>query len=131
MSSLVKFAGARLIHQVDLSKFSASVEWSIEQSGMALRLAGAKAYAATGDSKDKEVAEVVGNQRIYIPLGILHTSKYESMVEVHPALYAMGDVQIPRIGEPGEDLPLVIRLRAYGPCKPAELPWLVRVYLLD
>ena len=131
MSSLVKFAGARLVHQVDLSKLAADVEWAIESSSMCLRLSGAKAYAATGAEKDKPVDEAVGNQRIYIPLGVLHTYKYESMVEVHPALYAMGDVQIPRIGEPGEDLPLVIRLRAYGTCKPAELPWLVRVYLLD
>jgi hypothetical protein len=131
MSSLVKFAGARLVHQLDLSKLAAGVEWQIEQSGMSLRLSGARTYAATGEAKDTAVTEVAGNQRVYIPLGIVHTYKYQSMVEVHPALYSMGEVQVPRIGEPGEDVPLVIRLRAWGPCIPHALPWLVRLYLLD
>ena len=131
MSSLVKFAGTRLVHQIDLSKLAAGVEWRIVPSSMALELGGAKAYAASGDGKDQELQGVAGNQRCYIPLGTLHTYKYQSLVEVNPALYAMGDVSIPRIGEPGEDVPLVIRLRAYGPCNPAALPWLARVYLLD
>lgn len=132
MSSLVKFAGARLVHQVDLGKLAYNVEWKIAPSSMALEMRGANPYYLSGAEKGQPVeGELAGNQRCYWPLGILHTFKYQSLVEVNPALYAMGDVSVPRIGEPGEDVPLVVRLRAAAPCNPHELDWLVRVYLLD
>lgn len=132
MSSLVKFAGARLVHQIDLSKFAADVEWRIVPSSMALELRGAKPYFLSGPDKDKPVdEELAGNQRCYWNLGILQTYKYQSLIEVNPALYAMGDVSVPRIGEPGQDLPLVVRLRAAAPCNVNALDWLVRIYLLD
>ena len=133
MSSLIKFAGARLVHQLDLNKLSVFSEWRIVPSSMALEIKfNAAPCYLSGPDKDKSVeGELAGNQRCYWPLGVLHTFKYQSLVEVNPALYAMGDVSVPRIGEPGEDIPLVVRLRAAAPCNPHSLEWHVRIYLLD
>jgi len=132
MSSLVKFAGARLVHQVDLQAFAPGVEWSISRSSMCMELRGALPRYASGEKKDQPLTgDVAGNQRVAWDLGILRTYKYQSLVEVNPALYALGDVSVPRIGEPDEEMPLIIRLRTFAPCNVMDLPWLVRVYLLD
>lgn len=121
------------MHQIDLSKLSTAVEWRIVPSSMALELRYTDSPRfLSGPEKDQLVtSDLAGNQRCYWPLGILHTFKYQSLVEVNPALYAMGDVSVPRIGEPGEDMPLTVRLRAAAPCNPIALDWHVRVYLLD
>ena len=133
MSSIVKLNATRVVHYFDMSKLSAFCETTLHRNGFALELSGARVLAASGEKAGQEVEGgiVKANQRVYIPMGILHPQRYTAFVDVHPELLAMGDVSCIRMAEPREDTPFVLRLKANAECNPRGLPWLVRIYLLD
>jgi len=120
------------MHYFKTDMLATSAKVSLHPNSYCLEVEATVAEVASG----KEAGQVLSgplaaNQSIIIPMGILAPTRYHALIEVNPTLYAMGSVQCPRFVEPDELTPLVVRLRASVQCTPLELPWIVRIYLLD
>lgn len=132
MSSIVKLNAVKIPRYFDCTLLSAFSELVMHRNGFCLELRGARVIASAGEKAGEEVVgPVKANQRVYLPLGILHPIRYTAMICINPELMAMGDVNVATMAEPREDTPFVIRFKALAECEPAKLPWLVRIYLLD
>lgn len=129
---MVRLNNTRIMHYFKADMLAASAVVSLHPNSYCLEVGATVAEVAGGKEAGQVLSgPVAANQSITIPMGVLVPTRYHALVEVNPALYAMGAVQCPRFAEPDERTPLVVRLRASVQCTPLELPWIVRIYLLD
>jgi len=131
MSALVKLSSS--IRQSGYVRLEAvdNVEMRSTTTGLGLQISGGKMLSATGDDAGSEVESIKANKRGIIHLGTISPSKYQVLVEVHPELHMLGTVGHARIVEPGDSIPLDIYITAHRSVDVANLPWTVRLYMID
>lgn len=102
-------------------------------SGLAVELHTRHAVLASGDKAGDSVEGTVikPNQKVYLPLGVINPAKYHALLEVNPKFYLDGNVGVPRILEPNEEIELVVSFRADKTVDLEDMSWTVRIYMLD
>ncbi len=58
------------------------------------------------------------------------SSSYRLLVDVNPKLYEYGQVQFPRVIEPGEEKELKVHVKFSKECNLGQFDYLVRLYLV-
>lgn len=133
MGALVKLSLASRQSQYLRMELTSTAVAKTTASGLGIQLAGGTPIILGGEKDGTELAGTVlkANQRVALHLGKVAPKKYHVLLETNPTLGAYGSVQCPRILEPEDGTDLVVHFRAERQLDLAELPWVLRLYMLD
>ena len=83
------------------------------------------------DAGDELVSEMKANQKAVIQIGKIIPFRYNVMVVVNPELNGKVSINSPILLEAGEEVQLDIYLQSWKSLDVSELPWTVRLYVID
>ena len=135
MSALVKLVNDSQITRYLNLQLAQEMEASIAPSRRALQLQGTPYFIKqTGEDKGAEVAasELKGKSRYLVEVAQLKPFKYQALIHVNPELNKLGILQPSlNIAEPNEETIICYTFQPFTNCDLTDLPWHVRIYLLD
>lgn len=130
MSTFVKLASDTRFHNClgildsDLSRYKRT------RSNMGISVLTPKAvYQNDGNLLEEDVIKSGSKAKILVDH--VNPNRYHVMVEANPALYEFADVQYPRILEPGDELALILYIKAHKNLDLTSLEYFVRMYVID